>query len=123
MTPIENWARCRHWIEAALGKSDGFETIEDVQKMITTGQYQFWPGKKSAAISEVANFARRKALIVVHAGGDLKEILTDLEPQMCAFAKSVGCNTIMGNGRKGWERASAPAGYRFAWLVMMKELD
>ena len=41
----------------------------------------------------------------------------------CAFARAQGCTLIMGTGRKGWERAAGPRGYRFGWLTMVKSLE
>jgi hypothetical protein len=45
--------------------------------------------------------------------GDIGELLDELEPQMCAFARAQGCTLIMGTGRKGWERVTRQRGYRF----------
>jgi S-adenosylhomocysteine hydrolase len=118
----QHWHRCKPWIEAALAQSNGFETIEDVEASIDDGSYQFWAGEKSAAITEVVRYAKRKALNVVHGGGDLTELLDDLEPQMCRHAKRVGCDTIMGVGRMGWKRVCEPRGYRLAWVTMMKDI-
>lgn len=122
MTPQENWTRCRPWIEAALITSPGFETIEDVEALAAVGRYQIWFGENSVAVTEIAEFARRKILIVAHGGGDLTELLDVLEPRMCVFAVQNGCDGIMGMGRKGWERVTEKRGYRFAYLNMIKDL-
>ncbi len=116
------WARCRHFIEAALGQSPGFETIEDVERLIADGRYQFWPGENCAAVTEIAEFARAKMLVVMHGGGDLIELLEEMEPALCAFARVAGCDGIMGFGRKGWQRVCERRGYRFGWLAMVKDL-
>ena len=120
MTPAHEWARCRHWIEAALAHSPGLETIEDVERAIERGSYQVWFGRDCCAVTEIADYARARALMVVHGGGDMGELLDELEPAMCAFARAQGCTLIMGTGRKGWERAAGPRGYRFGWLTMVK---
>jgi hypothetical protein len=118
----KEWARCRHWIEAALRRSPGFETIEDVERLVAERHYQFWPGRDCAAITEIARFARKKVLIVVHGGGSLEELLDEMEPSLCAFAQAAGCDAIMGTGRKGWERVTEKRGYRFGWTTMVKDL-
>jgi len=123
MTPQENWARLRHLIVAALETSPGLETIEDVEALVGCGKYQAWFGKNSVAITEIASYPRKKALTVIHGGGDLTELLDELEPSMCAFARSQGCDLIMGTGRKGWERVTEKRGYRFGWIVMAKDLS
>jgi len=116
------WARCRGWIEAAVETGPGVETIDDVERLIGEGHYQFFPAPRSAAVTEIAQFARRKILIVVHGGGDLEELLDVLEPRMCAFARAEDCDAIMGTGRRGWERVTGKRGYRFAWINMIKDL-
>jgi len=119
----EQWQRCKPWIEAALKHSPGFETIEDVERLVAAGSYQFWQSDECAAITELCNYAQRKVLNVVHGGGDLTSLLDVLEPQMAAYAQANGCDGIMGTGRKGWERPSEKRGYRFACIVMIKDLQ
>jgi hypothetical protein len=118
----DEWRRCRGWIEAALARSPGFETIEDVEGLIGEGKYQFWPGRHSAAITEIAQFAAKKVLIVQHGGGDLGELIDEMEPAFCAFAHAAGCEAIMGFGRLGWKRVTEKRGYRFGWIAMVKQL-
>jgi len=119
----ENWARCRHYIESALAHSPGLETIEDVERAIERGSYQVWFGKACCAVTEIAHYVRAEALVVVHGGGDMAELVNELEPAMCAFARAQGCTLIMGTGRKGWERVAAPRGYRFGYVTMVKDLE
>lgn len=120
--PASEWARCRHWIEAALTHSPGFETIEDIEEAIASGAYQFWPFPHCAAITEIGIYPRKKVLAILHGGGDLNELLNLLEPVLCECARLNGCDLIMGLGRKGWERPSEKHGYRFGWLAMIKNL-
>ena len=122
MSAAEEWHRCSHWIEAALSRSPGFETIEDVERFVADGKYQFWPGRNSAAITEIAQFAARKVLIVQHAGGNLSELIDEMEPSFCAFARVASCDAIMGFGRMGWKRVTEKRGYRFGWVAMVKSL-
>src|SRR5205085_9327673 len=89
------WRRCRSWIEAALACTPGLEKIEDVEAKIAAGAYQFWPGKRAACITEIAGFARAKALIVIHGGGDLAELVDEMEPALADFARAAGCDLIM----------------------------
>lgn len=121
-TLAEEWGRCRHYIEAALAHSPGFETIEDVERHIESGAYQFWPGIHCAAITEIAQFTTKKMLVMQHVGGDLDELLHRMEPHLCAFARAAGCDGIMGLGREGWKRVGEKLGYRLAWVALMKYL-
>jgi hypothetical protein len=122
MNPHNEWARCRPYIERALAHGPGLETIGDVERLIADGTYQFWPGVRSAAITAIQRHARKKVLAVIHGGGDLRELLDEMEPAFCAFARAAGCDAIIGIGRKGWERETTKRGYRFAHLTMIKEL-
>ncbi len=121
-TAASEWARCRHFIESALAHSPGLESIDDIERGIAEGRYQFWPGENCAAITEIADFARAKMLVVLHGGGDLSELIDGMEPALCTFARAAGCDGIMGLGRKGWQRVCESRGYRFAWLAMVKML-
>lgn len=118
-----DWLRCRPLIEAALAQSPGLENIEDVEQLIDEGVYQFWPATRSAVVTEIANFKRRKALSVVHGGGDLAELLDVIEPILCDYATLRGCDAIMGLGRRGWDRECQKRGYDFAYVTMIKDLS
>ena len=117
------WARCRHYIEAAIAQSPGLETIEDVERLVGENRYQVWFGRNACAITEIAQYEQKKALTVVHGGGDLAELVDEMEPAMCDFARAAGCDVIMGMGRRGWERVCEKRGYRFGFVVMIKNLE
>jgi hypothetical protein len=99
------------------------ETIEDVERLVASGSYQFWAGRDSAAITEMFSSPQRKVLVVKHGGGNLDELWNEMEPQMCAFAAAHGCTSIMGEGRMGWKRVTEKRGYRLAWISMIKDLS
>lgn len=122
VTPAVEWERCKHWIEAALSHSPHVETIEDVERYLADGSYQFWPGKNSAAITTIDTYARKKVLTVVHGGGNLHELMEEMEPSFCTFARREGCHMIWGTGREGWKRPSEKHGYRLGFIVMVKDL-
>ena len=115
------WARCRPWIVAALAHSPGLETIEDVERLIGERVYQFWPGERSAAITEIVEFQRTRALMVRHAGGNMDELVS-MCPSIEEFARAMGCMKIMGEGRSGWKRIFEGLGYRLAFITMEKDL-
>ena len=114
------WQRCRRYIEAAIARSPGLETIEDVEAAIARGAYQFWPGERSACVTEIQTYPRKKVLCVVHGGGALDELIDAMEPALCAFARAAGCDLIAGIGRKGWQRVTETRGYRVGWITMLK---
>lgn len=123
MTPAEEWARCRPWIEAALATSPGLETIEDVEQRIDSGECQVWFGRTSCLVTTIETHPNGKVLNVLYGGGNLSEMMDDMEPNLCAFARDIGCNAIMGLGRRGWDRICSKHGYQFAWVAMIKRLE
>ncbi len=123
MTPQENWARVRPWIEAALKRAPGLETIEDVDSFLESGKYLLFTSPNAAMVAQIIEYERKKAIYAIHGGGNLKELIDVIEPRMRACGKVNGCSLSMGMGRKGWERALKDKGYRLGWVTMIKEID
>lgn len=123
-TAASEWARCKHWIAAALEHGLGLETLEDVERAIEDGSYQFWAGPNSAAITEIAEHAQGKALYVRHGGGPgaLGELTEELEPTLCAFARANGCKLLLVEGRDGWRFVGRHKGYALGYVTMVKRL-
>jgi hypothetical protein len=116
------WIRCRPWIEAALPYCRGTHTIEDIEDGIASGQFVFWAGQKSAIITEILNYPRKRVLHYFLIGGDLHELVEFMEPRITQWAKEHGCTAVSGAGRKGFERVFARSGYVPAWRVIIKEI-
>ena len=122
MIPAEEWERCAPWIQAALDRSPGFFTIEDVLERCERGAAVFWPGRRSAVVTEFQIYPRAKALNFWLIGGDLGELLDEMAPVIEAWAKAQGCTDVTGAGRRGWERPLAARGFETAGIVMRKRL-
>lgn len=122
LDPVVEWARCKPWIEAALEHSPGLETIEDVERNIERGFYTFWPAENCAVITRVDDYPEARAMMAVHGGGDLQELLTIVIPQLEDFAACNGFDYFGGEGRKGWARALESRGYELAFITMLKSL-
>lgn len=122
----KEWGRCKHWIEAALARGPGFEDIEDVERLIADGDYVFFAGKNSAVVCSIEEYSRKKAFVIQHAGGDLDmpvdQMISELDPYMCAFARSAGCALIIERGREGWKKPLEKHGYRVGYVAMIKDL-
>lgn len=118
---MTEWERCRPFIVAAIEISLGLQSIEDVERLINEGVYQFWPGRRSALITEIVQFQQAKVLLVRIGGGDLGELI-EMEKSLCQYASAMGCTKIMGEGRKGWQRVCEKMGYRYGFVTMIKDL-
>lgn len=122
LTPADEWARCREWIKAATLHGPGFEDIATIEAKLASGIYSLWPGRNCAAIAEIRTYAKKRALAVIAGGGDMAELLKEIEPALCRYAKAMGCNMILGEGRKGWERTTKANGYRLGFITMVKDI-
>lgn len=107
MTPLpkvlEEWLRCRQWVLSALEVAGGTHNEEDVLSWILTGRAQFWPGKKSAIVTEVETYPRAKVLNFWLAGGDLDEVKA-MQGPILKWGRKAGCTKATACGRFGWER-------------------
>lgn len=110
------------FIEEALEHAGGTHTLEDVLQGILEGQYQFWPGERSACVTEIVQHPRKKVFVFWLMGGDLVEAMERIEPQARAWAETQGCTMFLGNAidRPGWERALAKYGYAPGWRVFRR---
>ena len=117
------WLRCRPWIEAALEHAHGTHTIEDIEVGIESGQYYFFCSANAAVVTEIITFPRMKALNYFLIGGDLDDLKTTIEPFVTAWAKHIGgCSRVIGIGRKGFERAFMPNGFKSGWTAIYKDI-
>lgn len=117
----DEWARCRHWIEAALRHDGGFYTIEDIEREIGAGTAHFWAGERSAAITQFWWMPRAKVLNMWLAGGNLRELVDRMFPSAQRWAIEQDCTCMMLAGRRGWARVFEPLGFRVLSTVLLKE--
>jgi hypothetical protein len=121
------WARARPFLEEALLHCGGTHELEDVVKAIGEGRLQLWLGERSAGVSEILTYPRKRVLNLFLAGGNLEEMKA-LRPGLEAFARGHACDGVMFSGRltaaarraSGWSRAWQ--GYAPTHLTFCKEL-
>lgn len=111
----------RQHIEAALEYSGGTHTFEDVEASILSGRMQIWPGKKSVAVTELIEYARKKVLHIFLAGGDMEELI-DMIDSATAWGRTQGCTSLTMSGRKGWERVLGKHGFQPVMIVMERAI-
>jgi hypothetical protein len=118
-----DFARCEGYLKAALEYDDGSYEIEDVLTAVAAGHMQFWPGNKSAVVTQVVEYPQRKNLHYFLAGGDIEE-LERMAPFIEKWAREQGCKAVTLAGRRGWERTFLKQqGYSPKYTVMAKELE
>lgn len=127
MTDIHSeWSRCKDWIEAALPKE--LYNIEDIEDGIASGSMQFWPCKRSAAVTEYIAYPNCRALNILAVGGEkgpaLKELTKELEPCIAKWAEASDCKIILAFGIKDeWKSIGEGLGYRKIWTVYAKDIE
>jgi hypothetical protein len=88
---------------ALLTYGRGEYTYADVVKMVERNEAQFWPGKESAAITQILEYPNKKVLHFFIAVGNLAE-MEACTPLICEWGKEQGCTAATLTGRRGWER-------------------
>jgi hypothetical protein len=105
-------------------QGDDLYTVRDVVDALTLAtHYQLWIGVRCAAVTYVQLHPRGKVCTVWLAAGDRDELF-NFEPQVGAWAKSLGCIGLEAHGRIGWLR-NAPIkalGYKIKCVVMQRRL-
>jgi hypothetical protein len=113
--------RCWPWLEAALKVAGNTHGKEDLWAGIERGEYAFWPGHRSAIVTEFYTSPRAKVVNFWLCGGDLKELLV-MWPHIEAWAKDNGCVAAIGAGRAAWGRVMRRFGYRPVHTTFEREL-
>ncbi|MGI9490504.1 MAG: hypothetical protein ACR2RF_32345 [Geminicoccaceae bacterium] len=108
----------RPLVAEALDRADEY-SVGDVLHYAYTGKWQTWHGERSVAFTRIATYPTHTACIVILCAGDLSEI-KELEPQICAWARRMGCKYMKIYGRRGWHRALDD--YAEQSAVLRKEL-
>ena len=118
--PIDVLFRCKPWIEAALEKSGGLNTWDQVAAGINSGMMQLWPAERGCIVTEIVVYHDRKALHVFLAGGELDEILQMTE-NVKEWAQQQGCSFATFDGRFGWQKPLERIGWKSHSVTMHLE--
>ena len=122
MIPVyEQFHARRKYIEDALEYTKGTHTLDDIWNGVVRGDFQFWPGDKSAVITEIQIYPQTKVMHIFLAGGDLEELL-EMEKSVRAYAQTIGCNSMSISGRRGWVRIFERDGWEEICTTIAKEL-
>ena len=113
--------RVRPWLEAALRYSGDTHEWEDVVQGLIDGRMQLWAGDKSAAVTEILVYPRKKVLHVFLAGGTMSQLI-DMIDDVAQWGKTQGCTGMTLSGRNGWKRILSKLGWDAKMVVMEKEI-
>lgn len=119
MSLLDEFNRCKGYLEGALEYADYTHTIDDVWQAIISEYAAFFPLKKSAIVAEVVKYPNKKTCRIWLAGGDLDELL-DAEKYVAEWGKSHGCDAMEIVGRHGWKKKLVD--YKSVATVLAKEL-
>lgn len=122
------WSVVEDWCRRALDRGGALLWFEDLVEGVAAKDMQMWvvfeAGTPIAvAISQVEQWKRGKALSAFIIGGeDMHKWLAQLDDVLTRYARSLGCDFITGEGRKGWERSLKPLGWQAPSVTYMKRI-
>lgn len=117
------WATFRAGFARCLKHTGGTHAIEDLERGLLNGSFQFWTDGKVAALTEFVVYPQCKVLSLGFVAGRLTDSAGELYERIEAYAKQHGCKQVRGGGRRGWLRVRLESkGYRELGAVVAKEL-
>jgi hypothetical protein len=120
-SPIDELARCRAWIEAALEYSGGTHNFDDVAEALASGKMQLWPAPKGCIVTEIVVYPRKKVLNVFLGAGELDQLM-DMHKDVIAWSKAQGCVAVTITGRHGWKKPLTKHGWKPLHASYVKEI-
>ena len=120
-SPIDELARCRAWIEAALEYSGGTHNFDDVAEGLASGKMQLWPAPKGCIVTEIVVYPRKKVLNVFLGAGELDQLM-DMHKDVIAWSKAQGCVAVTITGRHGWKKPLTKHGWKPLHASYVKEI-
>ena len=120
-TQIDELARCRPWIEAALEYSGGTHSFNDVTEALASGKMQLWPAPKGCIVTEIVVYPRKKVLNVFLGAGELDQLM-DMHKDVIAWSKAQGCVAVTITGRHGWKKPLTKHGWKPLHASYVKEI-
>lgn len=113
--------RCGPWIDAAIARSDGEATAQEVVAEVLSGRAQLWAGERSCMVTQLHDDAGAVFIFVWLGGGDLAELMA-VRPVLESWGKQHGAISARINGRLGWARLLKSHGYAMAGGELCKTL-
>jgi hypothetical protein len=110
-------------LEPALAYAGGTHTYDDVCSLVEEGRLQYWHFGRSAVVTEILQYPRKKILSFFLAGGNLAELHAML-PGLLEWGRSEGCTEAFLTGRAGWTRSflARQEGWESGLVLMTKAI-
>jgi hypothetical protein len=107
-------------LEAAVEAYGPTHRKEHVKQALDDKRAQFWFHPEAAIVTEIKVWPTGfREVVGWLAGGSLDGVLA-LIPQIETWARGIGCERAIINGRYGWKRR-LPAGYRVHGTTFVKD--
>lgn len=104
-----------------LARAGGLYTFQDIMERVADGRFQSHAFGESWAVTQIAEYPRKRALNIVFVVGHLEE-LNLMEADLTGFAREQGCDVILADGRVGWEGKMLP-GWKVMSTTYIKDLS
>jgi hypothetical protein len=124
------WPAVAPVLARAIARAPDRYSLETTLAMIEARRLQLWAAGcsrsdgadvQSVLVTELADYPLAKACRYVFAAGVLEDFI-EAVPLVEGWARAEGCGAVEFNGRRGWEKPMAEAGYRFESICMRKEI-
>lgn len=114
------WARFKPLFAETM--TDGFWTVDDLEDKVLSHRAFFFPGVGAAMAAEIHVFpSGRQVFQVTWAVGEPAELIA-MAPGVIALARTMGCDSILVEGRPAWVRLLQPMGFTPFSMTCLKEL-
>lgn len=108
-------------IEKALEYGGNSHSFDDIVGQVLQGRLHFYPLENSFVIMEVHKYPNFNVYHGFLAGGKLEEIIA-FQDTLVGNAKQLNCKGISISGRRGWEKALKPLGWRHQLSHLVLEI-
>jgi len=121
------WDEVEPLIKKVLNKQQNGYTVDNIKEMLLKEELQLWTSYdgtqiKSICITHICIYPQHKICEVFMCAGQEIDSWLDFIEDIQAWAKSLGCDFMEIQGRRGWERKMQKYGYHLESVILRKEL-
>ena len=99
--------KMRDKMEKALKISGNIYTLEDIDRMLKSGEMQGHVHGNTWAITQVHDWPRHRSVNILYVVGDIEDTVV-LETEIAEWAKDQGATVLTAIGREGWWERRTP---------------